>query len=193
MLYVRVLCGTVDQGREEFANQLVHFAFFGGGRNIILVFVQICALIFAIKITKAIRKRRTDMTLDMKKIAERKLSELLVEMVNGDNIIKCRPVQIALCRSIFQQILIACNEREITIAVQNCRRIRFIGDNEVFIFELLDLLCIRQKWFRHTNTSKIKRGVPAGTPPITGPTSFCDLITKMSIAENLRFVNNNRK
>lgn len=86
------------------------------------------------------------MTLDMKKIAERKLSELLVEMVNGDNIIKCRPVQIALCRSIFQQILIACNEREITIAVQNCRRIRFIGDNEVFIFELLDLLCIRQKW-----------------------------------------------
>mgnify|MGYP001529459491 CR=1 FL=1 len=73
MLYVRVLCGTVDQGREEFANQLVHFAFFGGGRNIILVFVQICALIFAIKITKAIRKRRTDMTLDMKKIAERKL------------------------------------------------------------------------------------------------------------------------
>ena len=63
------------------------------------------------------------MTLDMKKIAERKLSELLVEMVNGDNIIKCRPVQIALCRSIFQQILIACNEREITIAVQNCRRL----------------------------------------------------------------------
>lgn len=139
MLYVRVLCGTVDQGREKFANQLVHFAFFGSGRNIILVLVQICALIFAIKITKAMRKRRTDMTLDMKKIAKRKLSELLVEMVNGDNIIKCRPVQIALSRSIFQQILVACNEREITIAVQNCRCTQFIGNNSSGITRFLSL------------------------------------------------------
>ena len=103
------------------------------------------------------------MTLDMKKISERKLSELLVEMVNGDNIIKCRPVQIALCCSILQQILIACNEREITIAVQNCCRIRFIEDNEVFIFELLNLLSIGQERLWHTITSKIKRGAPAGT------------------------------
>ena len=125
------------------------------------------------------------MTLDMKKITKRKFSELLVETIYGDNIIKCRSVQIELCRSIFQQIRIACNERKITIAVQNCRGTRFIGDNEVFIFELLDLLSIRQEWLWHTITSKIKRGVPAGTPPITGPTSFCDLITKMGIAENL--------
>ena len=48
MLYVRIFCGSGDQGREIFANQLVHFAFFGGGRNIILVLVQICALIFVI-------------------------------------------------------------------------------------------------------------------------------------------------
>ena len=169
MLYVRVFCGSGDQGREKSADQLVHFAFFEGGRNIILVLVQICALIFAIKITKAIRKRRTDMTLDMKKIAERKLSELLVEMVNGDNIIKCRPVQIALCRSIFQQILVACNEREITIAVQNCRCTRFIGDNEVFIFELLDLLSIRQEWLWHTITSKIKREPPQELPRSQAP------------------------
>ena len=48
MLYVRVLCRAVDQGEEEFADQLVHFAFFEGRRNIVLVLVQICALIFAI-------------------------------------------------------------------------------------------------------------------------------------------------
>ena len=100
----------------------------------------------------------------MKKIPERKLSELLVEMVNGDNIIKCRSVQIALCRSIFQQILVACNEREIAIAVQNCSCARFIGDNDVFIFELLDLLHIRQKRLRHTITSKIKRETPQEHP-----------------------------
>lgn len=94
------------------------------------------------------------MTLDMKKISERKLSELLVETIYGDNIIKCRPVQIALCRLIFQQILVACNECKITIAMQNCRRTWFIGDNEVFIFELLDLLSIRQEWLWHTITSK---------------------------------------
>ena len=87
----------------------------------------------------------------MKKIPERKLSELLVEMVNGDNIIKCRSVQIALCRSIFQQILVACNEREIAIAVQNCRCARFIGDNEVFI------------------TSKIKREPPQELPRSQAP------------------------
>ena len=67
------------------------------------------------------------MALDMKKIPERKLSELLVEMVNGDNIIKCRPVQIALCRSIFQQILIACNEREIAAAFGSSGITRFLS------------------------------------------------------------------
>ena len=66
-------------------------------------------------------------------------------------------------------IFLACNEREITIAVQNCRRIRFIGDNEVFIFELLDLLHIRQKWLRHTITSKIKREPPQELPRSQAP------------------------
>ena len=40
------LCSEILE--EEFADQLVHFAFFEGRRNIVLVLVQICALIFAI-------------------------------------------------------------------------------------------------------------------------------------------------
>jgi hypothetical protein len=72
VLYVRVLCGTVDQGREEFANQLVHFAFFGGGRNIILVLVQIRALIFAIKITKAINLLKSQVLIQRKVIGRKR-------------------------------------------------------------------------------------------------------------------------
>ena len=40
------LCSEILE--EEFADQLVHFAFFEGRRNIVLVLVQICALILAI-------------------------------------------------------------------------------------------------------------------------------------------------
>ncbi len=36
-----------------------------------------------------------------------------------------------------------------------------------------------------------EKGVPAGTPPITGPTSICDLITETSIAYVLTIVKAN--
>ena len=94
------------------------------------------------------------MSFNVKQITKCDLTELLIKLIDGNNILECCSIQIVFCCAVFQQILIAGNQCKITVAVQDSLCAIFVGDYKVFIPKFLNLLVVSHKWLWHIITSE---------------------------------------
>ena len=83
---------------------------------------------------------------------------------------------------------IPANQRKLADLTECLLDAIIIRNDQMLVLHLLELLVIGHKWLWHIITLGYKKGVPAGTPPVTGLASFCNLFTDFSIANETTFV-----
>ena len=129
--------------------QLLNLARVQAPHEVIVSCVQISVLTLPKLTAKRIRIRRTDVSFHLQQIAQREFPKLFIETIERNNIIQRRSVAVIFCRGIFEQVLVAGNQRKISIMVQRDRCCGIIRNCQVLIFQLLNLLGICQKRFWH--------------------------------------------
>ena len=104
------------------------------------------------------------------------MQKLFIETIERNNIIQRRSVAVIFCRGIFEQVLVAGNQRKISIMVQRDSCCGIILNRQVLIFQFLKLLEICQKRFRHLHHPlRCEKGSPRRDSPGCRPREHLQL------------------
>ena len=157
-------------------NQLLNLARVYTPHEIIVICVQITVLTLSKLTAKRIRIRRADVSLHLQQIAQREFPKLFIETIERNNIIQRRSVAVIFCRGIFEQVLVAGNQRKISIMVQRDSCCGIIRNCQVLVFQFLNLLGICQKRFRHLHHPlRCEKGSPRRDSPGCRPREHLQL------------------
>lgn len=154
----------------------------------IIARIKVFCLRITVCITKNVGNARFDATLNHEQITQEHPAQRFIVMIEHDDVFKRHAVPIHFCGFVFEGMLVATDQREVADLCQRTLRGIFICDDEMLAFQQRDLLIVSNKWLWHRNTSLVKKGTPAGIPPVAGLAGFCNAITDDSIAQDPTFV-----
>ena len=141
------------------------------GYHFIVVRIKISRLVDAIHVCKMIGNERPDALFNDSAVAENKVTQRCIKIIEIAYILKGCPGEICSCIRIVEKILIAIDQSVVrnTLKVSECLG-NIVDDKSFAVGKILNLFLVGSE-------RKAEKRNPQAPLPIAGISSFCDLFT----------------